>query len=52
MCFSILLGKKQSLNTADWIDSNPNVMAGDVEQREFIQVREIEANAYFTDECI
>lgn len=43
--------KIKSLNTANWIDSNSNVMANNMEPREFIQTREIKANSYFTDEC-
>lgn len=33
--------KIKSLNTANWIDSNPDVMADNMEPREFTQVREI-----------
>lgn len=43
--------KIKSLNTANWIDSNSNVMANNMEPREFIQSREIKANSYFNDEC-
>lgn len=43
--------KMKSLNTANWIDNNLNVMANNMEPREFIQVREIKANTYFNEEC-
>lgn len=43
--------KIKSLNTANWIDSNPDVMADNMEPREFTQVREIKKNTYFNDEC-
>lgn len=43
--------KIKSLKTANWIDSNPDVMADNMEPREFTQVREIKDNTYFNDEC-
>lgn len=39
--------KIKSLNTANWIDSNPDVMADNMEPREFTQVREIKKQYLF-----
>lgn len=48
MCFCFYsTKKKKSLNIVNWIDSDPNMMVGNMELREFIEIREIEANAYF-----